>query len=347
MARYAVRRLLAGLLLLFAMTVLTFALFRLVPLPTGCLIVPCGPGTTTNDAQLRAAAHQLGTDRPVIVQYAKFIWGIVRHGSFGSSWIHGNIDASIRQAIPPTLSVLVGGALVLLLLSIPLGVLSATRAQQPLDRLILSFSIVGIALHPFIVGLLLKRVFSGDLHALPLGGFCHPFNTPPPDTSIVVNGPNGPQPLQPCVGVLPWAQHMILPWLTFALFFLPLYTRMVRARVLETLDASHVAAARAKGASEVRVLRSHVLRPALLPILTMVGLDLGGALMASMYIESMYGLGGFGSLMLNTIGGGGANFGYDLPLVAAMFFVIAVCVILLNLVVDLLYGWLDPRVHLA
>ena len=82
---------------------------------------------------------------------------------------------------------------------------------------------------------------------------------------------------------------MILPWLTFALFFLPLYTRMIRARVLETLDASHVAAARAKGASEFRVLRSHVLRPALLPIVTMVGMDLGGALMASMYIETMYG----------------------------------------------------------
>jgi peptide/nickel transport system permease protein len=140
---------------------------------------------------------------------------------------------------------------------------------------------------------------------------------------------------------------MILPWLTFALFFLPLYTRMIRARVLETLDASHVAAARAKGASEFRVLRSHVLRPALLPIVTMVGMDLGGALMAAMYIETMYGLGGFGSIMLSTIAGGGANFGFDLPLIAALFFVIAVAVILLNLVVDLLYGWLDPRVRLV
>ena len=346
MVRYAIRRLLAGFVLLFAMTILTFALFRLIPLPSGCLIVPCGPNTTTNDAQIAAAEHELGTDRPVVVQYGKFVWGIARHGSFGSSWIHGNIDPLIRQAIPRTLSVLVGGAIFLLLLAVPLGVISATRAQQPIDRAILTFSVIGIALHPFLVGLLLTRAFSGYAHLTPFGGYCHLISagTPAP---LAPGAPPPPPGTGPCAGVLPWAHHMILPWLTFALFFLPLYTRMIRARVLETLDAGHVAAARAKGASEFRVLRSHVLRPALLPIVTMVGMDLGGALMAAMYIESMYGLGGFGSIMLSTIGGSGASFGFDLPLIAALFFVIAVAVILLNLVVDLLYGWFDPRVRLV
>jgi peptide/nickel transport system permease protein len=346
MGRYAIRRVLSGLVLLFAMTILTFTLFRLIPLPTGCLIVPCGPNTTTSDEQIQAAAHKLGADQPVPVQYAHFVWRIVRHGSFGSSWVHGPIDASIRQAAPRTASILIGGIVFLLLLAAPLGVLSAVRAQERLDRFILAFSVLGVALNPFLVGLLLTKLFSDYGHITPHGGYCHFLSAPraPEHDPRLAPGALGPP---PCAGPLPWAYHMLLPWLTFALFFLPLYTRMIRARVLETLDAQHVAAARAKGASEIRVLRSHVLRPALLPLVTMVGLDLGGALMAAIYIETIYGLGGFGSLMLGAVSGVGVQAGYDLPLIAALFFVIATAVIVLNLVVDLLYGWLDPRIRLA
>jgi peptide/nickel transport system permease protein len=345
MARYAIRRVLAGLLLLFAMTITSFVLFRLIPLPTGCLVLGCGPGTTTTDAQLRAEEHQLGTDRPVVVQYAKFVWRIVRHGSFGTSWVHGSIDAQIRQAAPRTISVLVGGVVLLFLLAIPLGVLSAIHAQQRLDRVVLSVSVVGIALHPFIVGLFLIKFFSDYGHLTPHFGYCHPFSAPPappPDPRF----PPGSIP-EPCAGIGPWAQHLILPWLTFALFFLPLYTRMIRARVLETLDTQYVTAARARGASEARIVRSHVLRPALLPLATMVGMDLGGALMAAIYIETIFQLGGFGHLMLSVVSGNGVQLGYDLPLISSLFFVIAAVAIVLNLVVDLLYGWFDPRVHLA
>jgi peptide/nickel transport system permease protein len=134
---------------------------------------------------------------------------------------------------------------------------------------------------------------------------------------------------------------------TFALFFLPLYTRMIRARVLETLETDHVLAARARGASELHILRSHVLRPSLLPLLTMIGLDLGAALMAAIYIETIYNLGGFGSLMLGAVSGPGVSVGYDLPLIAALFCMIAAVAIVLNLIVDLLYGVLDPRVRIA
>jgi peptide/nickel transport system permease protein len=343
MGRYAVRRLLSGVLLLFAMTITSFALFRLIPLPTGCILVGCGPGTTTTDEQLAAAEHELGTDRPEPVQYAKFVWGIVRHGSFGSSWVHGPIDASIRQAAPRTISVLLGGAVLLFLLAVPLGVLSAMRAQERIDRIILSISVVGIALHPFLIGFFLTK-FSDYTHVTPHGGYCHPFSAPPaPPPSGLPSDAFPP----PCAGLGQWAHHMIVPWFTFALFFLPLYTRMIRARVLETLETQHVTAARAKGASELRVLRSHVLRTALLPLATMIGMDLGGALMAAIYIETIYGLGGFGSLMLSVVSGNGVSLGYDLPLIAALFFVIAAVAILLNLVVDLLYGWLDPRVRLA
>ena len=343
MGRYVVRRLLSGLLLLFAVTLLTFTFFRLIPLPTGCLIVPCGPGSRTTDAQLAQAEHKLGTDRPVPIQYAKFVWRIIRHGSFGPSWTHGSIDALIRSAAPKTISVLLGGAFLLFLLAVPLGVLSAVHAQARIDRIILSFSVVGVALHPFIVGFFLTKFFADYVHVTPHGGYCHPFSAPPalpPPPGL----PTAYAPPQPCAGPIHWAYHLLLPWLTFALFFLPLYTRMVRARTLETLETAHVTAARARGASEFRVIRSHVLRPALLPLVTMIGLDLGSALMASIYIETIYNLGGFGSLMLSSVGG--STFGYDLPLIASMFCVIAGAAILLNLVVDLLYGSLDPRVRI-
>src|SRR5204862_5482405 len=126
-----------------------------------------------------------------------------------------------------------------------------------------------------------------------------------------------------CAGPLAWAHHLVLPWLTFALFFLPLYVRMIRSQVLDRMDEHYVATARAKGAPELRVLRSHVLRPALLPLATMIGMDLGAALMAAIYIETIFGLGGFGSLMLGVIAGRGVQLGYDLPLIAALFFVLA------------------------
>jgi peptide/nickel transport system permease protein len=343
MAGYVLRRLASGLLMLFAITIVTFALFRLIPLPTGCLLYPCGPGTTTTDAQLAEAEHRLGTDQSVPEQYASFIWRIVRHGSFGASWVHGPIDPQLRAAIPPTVSVLVGGILLLLLLAIPLGVLSALHADQRLDRIILSATVVGIALHPFILGLLLTKLFSSNLHATPRGGYCNLLSTPPAMQPL----PGYPAPPPPCGGPVDWAHHMILPWLTFALIFLPLYTRMIRGRVIETLAAQHVMAARAKGAPAVRVFRWHVLRPALLPLVTMIGLDLGGAIMAAIYVESIYFLGGVGSLMLRSIAGPGVQFGYDLPLIAALFFVIAFAAILLNVIVDVLYAWLDPRVRLG
>ena len=344
MGRYVVRRLLSGAVLLFAMTLLTFALFRLIPLPAGCLVVPCGPGTTTTDAEIKAAEHRLGADQPVPVQYAKFVWRIVRHGSFGTDWGGVEIDQSLRWAAPKTLSVLVGGVVLLFLLAIPLGAISAFRAQRLIDRLVLVFVLFGVALHPFIVGLFLKKFFSNYLHILPYDGFCH-FLSAPPAAPPTPTFPGIAEVPPPCAGVLPWAQHMVLPWLTFAVFFLPLYTRMIRARVLETLDAQHVTAARAKGASEFRVLRSHVLRPALLPLATMIGMDLGGALMAAIYIETIYHLGGFGTIVLGAVQGGGPA--YDLPLLAALFFVIAAVVILLNIVVDVLYAWFDPRVRLV
>jgi peptide/nickel transport system permease protein len=343
---YIVRRLLSGLVMLFAATLMTFAVFRLIPFTPACIVVPCGPGTHTTDAQIRAAEHKLGTDRSVPVQYAKFVWGVFRHGTFGRSWrTGGSVDQSLRAALPQTISVLLGGIVVLLLLAIPLAALSAMRAQTAVDRAVLLFAILGIALHPLLLGVGLTNLFAGHLHVLPFGSYCHflPVKAQPPPAFPPPSGTPPTALAPPCGGPLVWAQHLVLPWLTFALFFLPLYTRMIRARFIETMDAQYVVAARGRGVPELRLLRRHALRPALLPLVTMVGLDLGGALMAVIYIDSIYGLSGIGTLLLNGI----ANITgtYDLPLIAAIFFVIAAFTIFVTFVVDVLYAWLDPRVR--
>ena len=343
MGAYVVRRLLSGLVLLFAVTLATFAIYRLIPGNPGCAVLPCGSGATTTHAQLEAAAHRIGADRPVTTQYAKFVWQIFRHGSFGPSWRGTSIDKTIRASLPPTISILIGGAVLLLLLAIPLAALSALHAQRAIDRGVLLFSLLGIALHPFVIGAMLKKAFVFNLHLFPPVQYCHISHVQP--IPVPPNTPPQYMPVQPCGGVLVWAHHLVLPWLTFAIFFLPLYVRMIRARMLETLDDQYVVTARAKGASEVRVLRSHVLRPALLPLATMIGTDLGAALTAVIYVEGIYGFGGVGTLMLGALRNPSGT--YDLPLIASIFFIIAAAIVFLNLVVDLCYAWLDPRVRLV
>jgi peptide/nickel transport system permease protein len=353
MWRYIVRRVLSGLVMLFAATLMTFAVFRLIPFTPACIIVPCGPGSHTTDAQIRAAEHKLGTDRPVPVQYAKFVWGVFRHGTFGRSWkTGGSVDQSVRASLPQTISLLLGGIVVLLLLAIPLAALSALRAQTAVDRAILLFAILGIALHPLLLGVGLTNFFSEYLHILPLGSYCHflpvKAHPPPSGPTTFIGPPTGSTPVfgTECGGPLVWARHMVLPWLTFSLFFLPLYTRMIRARFIETMDAQYVVAARGRGVPELRLIRSHALRPALLPLVTMVGLDLGGALMAVIYIDSIYGLGAIGTVLRNGIADPVTGT-YDLPLIAAVFFIVAAFTIFVMFVVDILYAWLDPRVRTA
>ena len=167
MGAYIIRRLLSGVVMIFAVTLVTFAVFRLIPQVPACLVVPCGPHTVTTSAQIAAVNHRLGVDKPLPVQYGDFVWRIFRHGSFGGSWAGFSIDSVLRASLPPTISILVGGVVLLILLAVPLAVLSALRAQTVVDRAVLFFAIFGIALHPFVIGLGLKTAFATHLHLAP------------------------------------------------------------------------------------------------------------------------------------------------------------------------------------
>ena len=207
-----------------------------------------------------------------------------------------------------------------MLIALPVGLLSALRPRSLLDRAATAFVLIGISAHPVWIGLILSYVFGVKLGLAPSGGYC----------DLVA-------PTAGCGGPVQWAWHLWLPWLTFALMFAAIYMRMVRASVLEALGEDYVRTARAKGASEQRVLRVHVLRNALLPVVTMLGMDIGIALGGAVFVERVYGLPGLGGIAIQSLAR------RDLPVIMGITLFGTLAVIVLNLVVDLLYTMIDPR----
>lgn len=261
----------------------------------------------------------------VPVGYGKFIWAVVRHGELGHSFsTREAVSAQLEQAVPVTASLVIGGSILWLLIAFPIGILSALRPRSLLDRGAMVLVLIGVSAHPVWLGLVLLYVFGVQLHLAPLGGYCNFFN-----------------PTAECGGSVEWFDHLILPWFTFALLFAALYTRMIRATIIETLTEDYVRTAEAKGAGSWRVLRSHVLRNALLPVVTMLGMDVGVAFGGALFIETVFGLPGIGRMMV------GAISRHDLPIIMGVVLVVSTAVVVANAIVDFVYRWLDPKVRLS
>jgi peptide/nickel transport system permease protein len=340
---YLIRRFLAATALLLGVTAITFALFFAIPQNPGTFLVgpphPSSPAAEKRYEQLLAQAnHELGVDRPLYVQYGSYLQRVAQ-GSFGRSYATGReVRGVLARAGRVTFALVAGGALILLLVAIPLGTLAALREGSLLDRGTLAVSLVGASLPPFLLSIVLLRWLSPKL------GFSHP---------LFDGGPQTPQRgycpltshLHGCGGLAGWSEHLLLPWLAFALGLVALYARMVRSGLLETLAEPHVRTARAKGASELRVLRAHVLRNALPPLLTMLSMDVGLALGTVLYVEVVFGLPGFGAAAYQAIID--QQVGFDLPVIAGVVLVSASVVLTLNLLVDVVSSLLDPRIRLG
>jgi peptide/nickel transport system permease protein len=199
----------------------------------------------------------------------------------------------------------------------------------------LALGVAAISTHPLVVGLLLQLFVGNRWKLLPASGYC---SVSRPLAALVQAARNSSSPV-PCGGVGPWAWHLVLPWVTFALFFVALYLRIIRARMLEVLDEPFVRTARAKGASELRVIRGHALQNAIAPVVTMLAMDAGMAIGIAMYVETVFGLPGLGRTL---IGAEMGLQGYDLPVILAVTLVAGAAIILLNLVADLVVLALDP-----
>jgi peptide/nickel transport system permease protein len=330
--RYLVRRILWAFVLFIAVTLVSYIIFFLVPAEPARLVA--GPQAPP-DAVERARKF-LHLDEPIWKQYLRFLHSLspvtvdgarpeVKTPSLGRSFAtRQEVNKIVKAAAPVTISLVIGGAILWMLIALPIGILSALRPRSLLDRAAMVFVLIGISAHPVWLGLLLSYFIGFRLGLTPLGGYCDLVN---PSTS--------------CGGPVQWAHAMILPWITFAILFAALYVRMIRANVMETMNEDYVRTARAKGASEAIVMRSHVLRNAMLPVVTMLGMDIGLAMGGAIFTESVFGLPGIGKTAVTALEG------FDLPTVQGIVVFATVAIIVFNLAVDLLYAVIDPRIRLG
>jgi peptide/nickel transport system permease protein len=325
MIRYLIRRILWAFLLFIIITFVTFVIFFMGP--NDPARAQCG-GDQAQRACLKLVTEKYGLDRPLYIQYAKFFDRLVIHQSLGTSYATGqSINEAIGKAAPVTASLVFGGAVLWMIIALSIGVLSALRPRSVLDRTAMIFVLIGISAHPVWIGLIFEYVFGVKLGWTPIANYANFFGAPSDSGQ-----PGGPW---------QWFYHMILPWMTFSLLFAALYVRMIRANVMETMNEDFVRTARAKGAPENRILVSHVLRNALLPVVTMLGMDIGVALGGAIFTESVYQLPGLGR---NLVIGVQAN---DFAMVQGVVVFATIAILFFNLLVDVLYAWIDPRIRLT
>jgi peptide/nickel transport system permease protein len=323
MTHFVIRRLFWAAFLFLVATVITYLIFWVIPSDPARLAA----GKAASPQDIARVRHYLHLDEPVWRQYLGFVWNLVAHGSLGQSFVNReSVRTIIGKDAPVTASLVFGGAVMWLSLAIPIGVLSALRPRSLTDRVTMAFVLLGISAHPVWIGLIFSYLFGYRLHLTPIAGYCNFF----PGSAAAQ-----------CDGPVQWAYHMLLPWLTFMILFTALYVRLVRAGVMETMNEDYVRTARAKGASQSRVMFRHVLRNSLLPVITILGMDLGLALGGAIFTEQVYNLPGLGHDVVSAYGSA------DLPLITGVVVFATLSVITFNFLVDLAYGFVDPRIRVT
>ena len=321
MGRYLIRRTLFLVLVLFIVSLLTFVIF--VKLPAGD---PArrAVGRTTTPQAIAEARVTLGLDKPLIVQYARFARGLVPvPGWFLDEdvyYSYGNFVAvkeEIYRRLPVTITLAVGAAVIWLAMGVPIGIISGVRKGSFWDRAGMVFAIIGVSMPVFWLGQLLLYFFWFQLGWLPSSGLE--------------------------IGDSIWESiakgKFILPWITLAFTSAAFYARMVRGNLIETMSEDYIRTARAKGLAERRVVYKHGLRGALTPVVTMLGLDIGLLLGGAFITETLFGLPGIGQLAVRSIDN------QDFPMVMGVTILGALFIAIANLVVDVVYAFLDPRVR--
>jgi peptide/nickel transport system permease protein len=315
MARFIVRRLLAMVLVLFAISVLTFAIFNVIPNSDPAQRLA---GHNQTPSQLDAIRRQWGFDKPIYVQYAKTMEKIFT-GDVVSYANQVDVDREILQDIPHTFSLAIGAAIIWMTFAVAIGLYTAVKAGRFADRFLTVLALIGISMPVFWVGALMNYYLGFKWKLFPNGGYV-PLTQDPLD----------------------WAYHLVMPWTALSLLFIGVYSRVLRSNVLDTINDDYVRTARAKGLSERQVLVRHVLRNSLIPIVTLWGLDFaavigGGAILT----ETVFDLQGVGQYAAESVGQ------LDIPPVLTIVMFGAFFVVLLNTIVDILYAALDPRIRLT
>ncbi|GAA4594469.1 peptide/nickel transport system permease protein [Actinoplanes octamycinicus] len=333
MLAYLIRRLINAVITLLVVTFVTFGVFFMVPKITGSDPALLYIGKTADAASIEGIRTKMGLDDPILVQYGKFLKGIVAGRDYvtGSEVTHcpapclgysfkteQEVTPLLMSDLPVTLSLALGAAVLWLIGGISTGVISALRRGSVVDRAAMTVALAGVSLPVYFTGLLATSVFVYTLGWLPQGQYV-PFTESPSD----------------------WFVQMLLPWITLAFLFAATYARLTRANMLETLGEDYIRTARAKGLPERSVIGKHGLRSGLTPIVTIFGLDLGALLGGAVLTEAVFNLRGLGYQALQAIRGN------DLPVILGVTLIAAFFIVFANLIVDLVYGIIDPRVRLG
>ncbi|HEY7141671.1 MAG TPA: ABC transporter permease [Methylomirabilota bacterium] len=326
------RRLVQLVPVLLGVSLLVFFGMHLIPGDVVTLLL----GEKATAAELERLRHQLGLDQPVYIQYLRFVVDAVR-GDFGVSIrTRQPVIWEIRQALPVTIELSLAALLFAVVLGIAIGVISARRPHSAVDTGAMVFVLIGVSMPVFWTGILLLLVFGGMLGWLPLGGIL--------DTSLTARRITGMPVLDGVLqGSWPVArsamEHLALPAVTLGSALMATIARMARSTMLDVLNLDYVRTARAKGVPEGVVVRRHALWNALLPVVTLVGLHLGLLLSGAVLTETIFALPGLGRLTITSV------LARDYPVVQGVVVIGAVIFVVANLVVDVLYAWLDPRIR--
>jgi peptide/nickel transport system permease protein len=318
MIRFLIRRILLGILVLWLITMAVFGLFFVAP--NNVARTMAGRQATPQTVEL--IRERLGLDQPVWKQYLDFIWKAL-HGNLGYDYYYQlPVTHIMAQALPITLSLALGASVIWLIIGVTNGVLSAVYPRSFIDRGLTAFALFFYSFPSFLLGLVLlyfiyyKLTLSG-LRWFPPGGYA-PLSQGPAQ----------------------WALHMILPWLTLALVLAATYTRLTRSSMLDVLGEDYVRTARSKGLSERRVILRHGLRSALTPVVTQFGIDLGQLIGGVVVTETVFSLPGLGKTVIDAITR------QDLPVIVGIVIFASAAVVTANILVDVAYALLDPRVRL-
>lgn len=325
--RLVATRLVTVVAVLAVVSFLTYAVFILLPADPAQLA--CGRPCTPD--RLETARAFMGLDKPFLAQWWDFVTGIFTGRSYGSgdatitcaapclgySFVaRESVTTLILGRVPVTFSLAIGAAVLWLVAGVSAGAVAAVRRGSALDRTVMAAAVVGVSTPTYLLGLLGILLFGFTLDMVPVNGYV-PFTQSPLD----------------------WAWHLILPWVVLALASGAVYARLTRTQMLDALSSPYVRTARAKGISEHRVVTHHALRNVWIPIVTMAGLDLGVLLGGAVITEKVFSMAGLGALLLDAVGS------TDVPLLVGVTFFSAALIVVANLLVDVVYGVLDPRVR--
>jgi peptide/nickel transport system permease protein len=304
MLRFLAGRLLQSLFILLGVTVITYGLLFLIPADPVRMIA----GRSATPQTVESIRHQLGLDQPIPVQYARYLGKLVQ-GDMGRSYVQkARVSELIASRLPATLQLMAAAIFFELLIGLPAGIFASTRRNRPPDKVVMVLSFVGISAPQFVVGLLLIYVFAYQLELFPLGGY----------------------------GTI-W--HAVLPALTLGITIAGWYSRMSRSSMVDVLRQDYIRTARAKGVSERRVVLVHGLRNAILPIIAMIGIDIGLYAQGIVVVEAVFGWPGIGQLAWLAIQR------IDIPIIMGVTLVAAVGIIIGNLFADIATSLIDPRVR--